>query len=667
MLQGNSISANGTLVLNSTPPTGVTKVQHIPTFTPGTYTDYRFDIDFIPVSIPTGTTQYQAVELHSIPGSSSFLIFRLQSTSDTRSSTLVYVTPGQSQTLATRAITHNNPLTLRVEQIGSTTNVWLNNTGPDLALMTAWAGTINPGELILETWGSTQAQFDNFYFYCPGDPVPTQIPPTPTPTPTPTITPIPTNSPTPTPGPAACTFQSTWGSQGSLNGQFRNPRQLAIDPVGNLIITDVSNYRVQKFDSAGNFLVAWGSQGTGNGQFSSIDSVATDPSGNIYVSDSSLHTIQKFSPSGTYITQWGSEGSGDGQFIVPHGLAADNNYLYVADAGNRRIQKFDLSGNYLSQWSTLSPTDNIFTMPADVTLDTQGSIYISTIEHANGGDHLVKKFSPSGTVLASWTTGGYAEYGLTVDSAGFVYVADVTSTHDTTRTSSVRKFAPNGTLVATLSSDTVPNLSFRPLDVTINSAGTMYVVDSGNNRIQKFSCSVDSTPTPTGTQLAYPAIKIKFQGVNTQRSDSSVAIFYRQNGQIIHGSGIELTSDANGVFTPKFTNTGGYYPGTYDILLKGPSHLRRAFPNIALNPGQNPLDFTATPLITGDVWGVTSSTPDNTIQLGDLTAMLSAWTSASVPISGSTQIFDLNFDGFLNVQDLSQALNNWTSSIVYGD
>src|SRR5215211_3087166 len=63
-------------------------------------------------------------------------------------------------------------------------------------------------------------------------------------------------------------FKRTWGSQGAANGQFNFPRDIAMDSTSNIYVVDRDNHRIQKFTSAGVFLVAWGSQGSGNGQFS---------------------------------------------------------------------------------------------------------------------------------------------------------------------------------------------------------------------------------------------------------------------------------------------------------------------------------------------------------------------------------------------------------------
>ena len=52
------------------------------------------------------------------------------------------------------------------------------------------------------------------------------------------------------------------GMFGAGDGQFRQPRGIAVDTIGNVYVVDTDNSRIQKFSSEGDFLVAWGTNGT---------------------------------------------------------------------------------------------------------------------------------------------------------------------------------------------------------------------------------------------------------------------------------------------------------------------------------------------------------------------------------------------------------------------
>src|SRR5918996_2734082 len=61
---------------------------------------------------------------------------------------------------------------------------------------------------------------------------------------------------------------------------------------------------IKKFDSDGNFITSWGSEGTGDGQFLHAHGIAIDSSDNVYVSDDGRNIIQKFDSNGEFITSW---------------------------------------------------------------------------------------------------------------------------------------------------------------------------------------------------------------------------------------------------------------------------------------------------------------------------------------------------------------------------
>ena len=70
--------------------------------------------------------------------------------------------------------------------------------------------------------------------------------------------------------------------------------------------------------------------------------------------------------------------------------------------------------------------------------------------------------------------------GVAVDAAGNVYVAD-TGNHR------IQKFTSNGVLLAKWGKEGSGNCEFRsPEGVAVDASGNVYVADTGNHRIQKF-------------------------------------------------------------------------------------------------------------------------------------------------------------------------------------
>ena len=82
---------------------------------------------------------------------------------------------------------------------------------------------------------------------------------------------------------------------------------VAADSKGNIYVTDIGNYRVQKFDGSGQFLAKWGSEGTGAGQFKEPAGIAVDKQDNVYVADVCNNVVQKFDDSGKFLLSWGDQ------------------------------------------------------------------------------------------------------------------------------------------------------------------------------------------------------------------------------------------------------------------------------------------------------------------------------------------------------------------------
>src|SRR6266540_3730414 len=129
------------------------------------------------------------------------------------------------------------------------------------------------------------------------------------------------------------------GTGGGLGGELNGPNGVATDAAGNVYVADLTNHRIEKFDSSGGFLRAWGKDvvtggGTGfeictvaadcksaapssglGGEFNGPSSVAIDAAGNVYVADASNNRIQKFDSSSSFLRAWGkdvaSAGPGD--------------------------------------------------------------------------------------------------------------------------------------------------------------------------------------------------------------------------------------------------------------------------------------------------------------------------------------------------------------------
>jgi len=87
---------------------------------------------------------------------------------------------------------------------------------------------------------------------------------------------------------------TTFGSEGTEEGQFKFPRGVAVDEGGFIFVADSGNNRIQIFNPDGTFLRAFGRWGQSDGEFKGLEGIAVNSKGNILVADRENHRIQIF-------------------------------------------------------------------------------------------------------------------------------------------------------------------------------------------------------------------------------------------------------------------------------------------------------------------------------------------------------------------------------------
>ncbi len=369
------------------------------------------------------------------------------------------------------------------------------------------------------------------------------------------------------------TYLSTLGMSGKYgadNAHFGYPESTALDSSGNIYVADRGNDRIQKFSSSGVYISTLGVPGKSdvdNSHFNTPVSVALDSSGNIYVADTYNHRIQKLSSNGTYLSTLGESGkygADNAHFRYPEGVALDSSgNIYVADTYNHRIQKFSSNGTYLSTLGMPGNygTDNAhFCYPASVALDSSGNIYV-----ADSGNNRIQEFSSSGVYLSTLGVSGpymsnigmpsktYTDNshfnipeGVALDSSGNIYVAD-------TYNHRIQKFSSNGTYLSTLGESGkygADNAHFGyPASVALDSSGNIYVADFDNDRIQKFM--------PTGSFEKYvtiPDISLGSYVISaTDGKNSASASFSLVSHEVSSNEPVQTTTTfVNASNTPAF-------------------------------------------------------------------------------------------------------------------
>jgi DNA-binding beta-propeller fold protein YncE len=167
----------------------------------------------------------------------------------------------------------------------------------------------------------------------------------------------------------------------------------------------------------------------------------------------------------------GGKGSGKGEFDSPTAMAVDpSGNILVADTGNGRIEKFSPNGTFVTSIGQ-------FEAPNGIAIDHTGNIYVAEI----GSKHRVQKLGPDGTFIAEWAPGFYGPRRITIGPDDSVYVVD--SGHNR-----IVKFSPDGQVLASWGSEGSGDGQFKGLSsVAVDPMNNkLYVADPLNSRIQVF-------------------------------------------------------------------------------------------------------------------------------------------------------------------------------------
>ena len=317
----------------------------------------------------------------------------------------------------------------------------------------------------------------------------------------------------------------------ATEAQLHSPFGIDFDSSRTMFIAELEGGHVHRIDRQGIFttIAGTGSEKGDSGDggpakaatFNGMHSLAVAPSGGIYIADTWNNRVRKIDPRTGTITAFAGTGkkaySGDGGPAVKAdcggiycvAFSPDAKTLYLADLDNRRIRAVDMAGGVIrsiaGNGSQGAPADGSLAReaplvdPRAVAADREGKVYV--LERGGHALRVVDREGKIRTVAGTGKVGPAADSGpaiaatlrgpkhLCLDHEGNVIIAD-TDNHV------IRKYVPkDGTLVKIAGTGKAGSAGVggaadqvelnQPHGVHVDRDGTLYIVDSLNNRILK--------------------------------------------------------------------------------------------------------------------------------------------------------------------------------------
>ncbi len=262
------------------------------------------------------------------------------------------------------------------------------------------------------------------------------------------------------------TYRNAYAAHDFLHAVAVNPLTAAVVAVG---MEEVSagnfNWMIRKYDSAGIF--GWAATYTSPGTVAdSPQGVAVDASGNVYAvghetraGQSNNWLIRKYTSAGGLVWSVSYNGAANGADIAwavavdPAGNPVVAGQETVAGQGmNWLVRKYDTGGNVL--WNAgYNGAANGDDVARGVACDPSGSVYVAgylTVT-GQGTNWIMRKYAPGGALLWTVTYNGAANgadeaYAVCVDGAGDAVVAGMENVTGQLTNWLMRMYGPGGTL-----------------------------------------------------------------------------------------------------------------------------------------------------------------------------------------------------------------------------
>lgn len=199
--------------------------------------------------------------------------------------------------------------------------------------------------------------------------------------------------------------------------------------------------------------------------------LAIEPDGNLFVSDARRQALMRFDPSGQLLSEWGPR-LGDLVLGEPAGVAVFGGTFYVVDRGSPRIFRLDATGRVL-RTINLAPLGTYGVN--GLAVDRDGNIYA-----ADSGRNRLLVFSPNGQLIKQVGHGGN-------DIGGFTQPMMVAFAPDATFFVADWENGRVEHWDAAFQAIDAFSTGFRPFGVAVDQFGRVFAPDYERRRIEVFA------------------------------------------------------------------------------------------------------------------------------------------------------------------------------------
>jgi len=353
---------------------------------------------------------------------------------------------------------------------------------------------------------------------------------------------------------------NTCGDGGPATAALLNlPEALAFDSSNNLYIADANDNRIRRVDAFSGIITTYagtlqtngnaeqnfclnpntpcGDGGAATSAFLNFpEGIAFDSAGNLYIADTFDNRVRVVSPGGTINAFAGSGGSclssvrpcGDGSAAVnaqlhrPQGVFVDaSSNVYIADTLDHRIRFVDAptktivtlvgTGAQGFGGDGSTATKALLNGPVSVTVDSIGNMLI-----ADSGNQRIRSVAAGSiSTIAGGGSGGDGgsvtaatlaqPYGVSVDAAGSLYIVDQFNNrvrkvaNPTSANPTITTVAGNGNLGYSGDGGSALNATLnQPSTVAIDSAGNIFIADTQNFVVRRVDANTGVITTYAG-------------------------------------------------------------------------------------------------------------------------------------------------------------------------